>query len=128
MATHYFLIKIGLQFQWLEFHIKIHGMAGKQCAFLTKRLVKGHFFLKLGLEFQLQLSGHPVFAKNIAHIKCRLVKVSKIRKDGTVIFYFGKLVFFSMLSYLYECYFQGCYPKYHTCMYLYRNSMKKVEP
>ena len=35
-------------------------MTGKQCAFLTKRLEKDHFFLKLGLEFQLQLSGHPV--------------------------------------------------------------------
>ena len=28
--------------------------------FLTKRLEKDNFFLKLGLEFQLQLSGHPV--------------------------------------------------------------------
>ena len=60
MATQYFLIIIGLQFQWLQFHIKIHGMAGNNVLFLTKRLEKDHFFLKLGLEFQLQLSGHPV--------------------------------------------------------------------
>ena len=32
-VTHYFVTIIGLHFQWLEFHIKIHGMAGKQCAF-----------------------------------------------------------------------------------------------
>ena len=60
MATQYFLIIIGLQFQWLEFHIKIQGMAGKQCAFSDQKAGKDHFFLKLGLEFQLQLSGHPV--------------------------------------------------------------------
>ena len=33
--------------------------------FLTTRLEKDHFFLKLGLEFQLQLSGHPVLSLNI---------------------------------------------------------------
>ena len=60
MATQYFLIIIGLQFQWLEFHIKIHGMAGKQCAFSDQNAGKRSLFLKLGLEFQLQLSGHPV--------------------------------------------------------------------
>ena len=37
MATQYFLIIIRLQFQWLEFHIKIQGMAGKQCAFYDQK-------------------------------------------------------------------------------------------
>ena len=60
MATQYFLIIIGLQVQWLEFHIKIQGLAGKQCAFSDHKAGKGSFFLKLGLEFQLQLNGHPV--------------------------------------------------------------------
>ena len=40
MATQYFLTIIGLQFQWLEFHIKIHGMAGKQCAFSDQKAGK----------------------------------------------------------------------------------------
>ena len=44
MATQYFLIIIGLQFQWLEFHIKIHGMAGKQCAFSDQKAGKRSLF------------------------------------------------------------------------------------
>ena len=32
-ATQYFVTAVGQHFQWLEFHIKIHGMAGNQCAF-----------------------------------------------------------------------------------------------
>ena len=37
MATQYFLIIIGLQFRWLECHIKIHGMAGKQSAVFDQK-------------------------------------------------------------------------------------------
>ena len=44
MATQYFLIIIGLQFQWLEFHIKIHGMAGKQCDFSDQKAGKRSLF------------------------------------------------------------------------------------
>ena len=62
MAAQYFLIIIGLQFQWLEFHIKIQGLAGKQCAFSDHKAGKRSLFLKLGLEFQFQLSGHPIWS------------------------------------------------------------------
>ena len=44
MATQYFLIIIGLQFQWLEFHIKIQGLAGKQCAFSDQKAGKRSLF------------------------------------------------------------------------------------
>ena len=55
-----YLVKIvGHHFQWLEFHIKIHDMAAKPYIFLPKWLEKCNFFLKLWLEFQLYLSGHP---------------------------------------------------------------------
>ena len=37
MATQYCLIIIRLLFQWLEFHIKINGMTGKQCAFSDQK-------------------------------------------------------------------------------------------
>ena len=50
-VIQYFMTIVGLHFQWLESHIKIHGMAGKQCVFLPKGLEKGH--MKLWLEFQL---------------------------------------------------------------------------
>ena len=52
-VIQYFVAVVGPHFQWLAFHIKIHGMAGKQCVFLPKRLEKDRFFLKLWLEFQL---------------------------------------------------------------------------
>ena len=44
MATHYFLIIIGLQCQWLDFHIKIQGMAGKQCAVSDQKAGKRSLF------------------------------------------------------------------------------------
>ena len=47
-------------FQWLEFHIKIDGMAGKQCVFSPQKAGERSLFLKLWLEFQIYLSGHPV--------------------------------------------------------------------
>ena len=47
-----FVTIVGLYCQWLEFHVKIQSKAGKHCVFLPKRLEKGHFFLKLWLEFQ----------------------------------------------------------------------------
>ena len=52
-AIQYFVAIVGQNFQWLEFHIKIHGMAGKQCTLSAQRLEKGRFFLKHWLEFQL---------------------------------------------------------------------------
>ena len=45
-VTRYFVTIVRQHFQWLEVHIKIHGMSGKQCAFSAQRLEKGHFFLK----------------------------------------------------------------------------------
>ena len=30
-VTQYFVTIVGTHFQWLEFYIKIHSMAGKQC-------------------------------------------------------------------------------------------------
>ena len=42
-VTYYFVIIIRPHFQWQEFHIKIHDMAGKQCSFLHKVLYKGCF-------------------------------------------------------------------------------------
>ena len=50
-VTQYFVAVIGPHFQWLEFHIKIHGMDGKQCAFFAQKAGKGLLFLKLWLEF-----------------------------------------------------------------------------
>ena len=34
----------GLHFQWLEFHIKIHSMTGRQCAFSAQMVGKKLFF------------------------------------------------------------------------------------
>ena len=42
--TQYFVTIVRLHFQWLDFYIKIHGMTGKQCACLPKRLEKVSFF------------------------------------------------------------------------------------
>ena len=39
-VTQYFLMILVLHFQWFEFHIKVHSMARKQCAFSAKRLEK----------------------------------------------------------------------------------------
>ena len=44
MAKQYCLIIIRLLFQWLEFHIKIHGMTGKQCAFSDQKPGKRSLF------------------------------------------------------------------------------------
>ena len=35
-VAQYFVIIVELHFQWLEFHIKIHCMTGKQCAFTAR--------------------------------------------------------------------------------------------
>ena len=61
-VTQYFLTTVGPHFQWLEFHIKIRSMAGKQCVFSARKTGKGYCFLKLWLEFLLKLSGHPALA------------------------------------------------------------------
>ena len=80
-VTHYFVTIVGPHFQWLEFFIKIHRRAGKQCVFSSqwagkqcvfssqwagKQCVfssqwagKSCFFLKIWLEFEVYLSGHP---------------------------------------------------------------------
>ena len=50
---------IRLHFQWLEFHLKIHGMAGKQCAFSVQKAGKRPLVLKLRLEFQLLTQWMP---------------------------------------------------------------------
>ena len=46
-ATQYFMTIVGPHFQWLEFHVKIHGMTGKQCAFSTQMAGKRPLFLRL---------------------------------------------------------------------------------
>ena len=43
-VTQYFVTIIGLNFQWLEFHVKIHNLVGKQCVFSAQKAGKGHFF------------------------------------------------------------------------------------
>ena len=43
-AIEYFVTIVGPHFQWLEFHIKIHCMAGKQCVLSAQKAGKGHFF------------------------------------------------------------------------------------
>ena len=43
-VTHYFVTIVGQHFQWLEFHIIIHGMAGKQCAFSSQKAQKRPLF------------------------------------------------------------------------------------
>ena len=35
--TQYFVTVVGQHFQWLEFHFKLHGMAGKQWAFSAQK-------------------------------------------------------------------------------------------
>ena len=35
--TQYFVAVVGQHCQWLEFHIKIHGVAGKQCVFSVQK-------------------------------------------------------------------------------------------
>ena len=35
---------VGQYLQWLEFHIKLHGMAGKQFAFSLQKAGKGSLF------------------------------------------------------------------------------------
>jgi len=43
-VTHYFMTIIRHHFQWLEFNIKIHGMAGKQSTFAAKEVgERSHF-------------------------------------------------------------------------------------
>jgi len=44
---------VGQHFQWLEFHIEIHGLAGKQCAFSAQKVGKRSLFSEIWLEFQL---------------------------------------------------------------------------
>ena len=51
-VLHYYMRIVGPHFQWLEFHIQTHGMAGKQCIFSAQKAGKGHF-LKIWLGFQL---------------------------------------------------------------------------
>ena len=43
-VTQYFVTIIGLHFQWLEFHIKIHGMAEKQCISSAQKAGKRSLF------------------------------------------------------------------------------------
>ena len=43
MVTQYFVTLVGQHLQWLEFHIKIIGMAGRNVLFLPKRLEKVAF-------------------------------------------------------------------------------------
>ena len=52
-VTQCFLTIVGQRFQWLEFHIKIHSMAGKQRTISAQKTGKRPLFLKLWLEFQL---------------------------------------------------------------------------
>ena len=67
MATQYFLIIIGLQFQWLEFHIKIHGMAGNQCAFSDQKAGKRSLFSETwaGISTSTQWTPYREFIRQI---------------------------------------------------------------
>ena len=56
--VQYFVTIVRLHLQCLEFHIKIHGMAGKQCAFFCPKGWK-RSLLTFWLECQLSLCGHP---------------------------------------------------------------------
>ena len=44
--TQYVVTKVVPHFQWLEFHIKIHGMTGKQYVFSVQRGGKRSLFSK----------------------------------------------------------------------------------
>ena len=43
-VTQYFVTIVRLNFQWLEFHIKIHGMTGKLCVFSAEKAGKRLLF------------------------------------------------------------------------------------
>ena len=43
-VIQYFVAVVGPHFQWLAFHIKIHGMAGKQCVFSAQKAGKRSLF------------------------------------------------------------------------------------
>ena len=51
-VTQYVVTIVRPHFQWLEFHIKIHGMAGKQCFFCPKTWEKVVFFWNFGWNFK----------------------------------------------------------------------------
>ena len=44
MVNKYFVGIVGPHFQWLEFHIKMHGMARKRCVFSVQKAGKRSFF------------------------------------------------------------------------------------
>ena len=46
-VIEYFATIAGPHFPWVEFHIKIHGMAGKECVFSAQKAGKRSVFLKL---------------------------------------------------------------------------------
>ena len=56
-VTQYFVIIVGQHFQWLEFYVKIYGMAGNQCVFSAQEAGKSRFFLKLLAG--ISTCGHP---------------------------------------------------------------------
>ena len=39
-VTQYFVAIVGSHLQWLEFHIKMHGIAGKQCVLSAQKAGK----------------------------------------------------------------------------------------
>ena len=43
-VIQYFVTIVRKHFQWLEFHVNIPGMAGKQCAFSTQKARKRSLF------------------------------------------------------------------------------------
>ena len=53
-VTQYFVTIVRPHFQCLEFHIKAHGTAGKQCSFSAQKAGKRSlFFRKFGWKFNL---------------------------------------------------------------------------
>ena len=75
IATRYFLIIIGLQFQWLEFHIKIHGMAGKQCAFSDQKAGKGSLFSETWAGISTSTKWTPECAKRMLRLFRAIVSI-----------------------------------------------------
>ena len=60
-ATQSIVTIVGLHFQWLELHIKSHGMTGKQCAFSAQMAGKRPLFLRLlaGISTLAQWTAYP---------------------------------------------------------------------
>ena len=75
-ATQYFVTIVGLHFQWLNFHINIHGMTRRQCAFSAQVAGKGPFSLRrlAGISTLAQWTAYPtpsgIYSANYRLIAC----------------------------------------------------------